>query len=151
MPHKQKVYAYITRGEQLLVFRHVDLPEAGIQVPGGTMEPDELPESAVLREALEETGLEGLHLAAYLGCDEIKIPDRVPGELHQRHFYHLLCLDEVPENWQHYESHPSEGPLVPILFDFYWLPLDEAKESLNPYYTAGLEKLHERISGVPHE
>lgn len=60
MPLVKKVYAYITRGEQLLVFNHVDFPEAGIQVPGGTLEPDELPESAVLREALKETGLEGL-------------------------------------------------------------------------------------------
>ncbi len=147
MPLVKKVYAYITHGEQLLVFNHVDFPEAGIQVPGGTLEPDELPESAVLREALKETGLEGLQLAAYLGCDEIQILDGNPGEQHQRHFYHLLCPDEVPENWQHYESHPSEGPLVPILFDFYWIPIAEAKKALNPYYTARLEELHERLTG----
>lgn len=143
----KKVYAYITRGEQLLVFNHVDFPEAGIQVPGGTLEPEELPESAVLREAEEETGLEGFQLAAYLGCDEIEFPDRIPGERHQRHFYNLLCPKDAPENWQHYEYHPSEGPLVPILFDFYWLPIAEAKEVLNPYYTARLEELGERLSG----
>jgi 8-oxo-dGTP diphosphatase len=147
MPRKQKVYAYITRGEQLLVFNHVDFPEAGLQVPGGTLEPDELPESAVLREAAEETGLEGLQLAAYLGCDEVHLPDRDPGERHQRHFYHLLCTMDAPENWQHYENHPSEGPLVPILLDFYWLPLVEAKEALNPYYTFRLGELHGRLSG----
>ena len=79
MPLVKKVYAYITRNKQLLVFSHVDFPEVGVQVPGGILELDELPESAVLREALEETGLEGLQLAAYLGCDEIQIPDREPG------------------------------------------------------------------------
>lgn len=147
MPLVKKVSAYITRNKQLLVFNHVDFLEAGIQVPGGTMEPDELPESAVLREATEETGLEGLQLAAYLGCDEVQIPDREPGEKHQRHFYHLLCTSEAPENWQHYESQPSEGPLVPIRFDFYWLPLADAKDALNPFYTARLEELHESLSG----
>ena len=29
------MYAYITRAEQLLVFKQVDFPKAGIQIPGG--------------------------------------------------------------------------------------------------------------------
>ena len=45
MQQIQKVYAYITRAEQLLVFSHVDFPEAGIQVPGGTLEPGDQLES----------------------------------------------------------------------------------------------------------
>ena len=48
---KQKVYAYITHANRLLVFRHVDEPDAGIQVPGGTMEEGEAPDEAVMREA----------------------------------------------------------------------------------------------------
>ena len=56
-----KVFAYVTRAEQLLVFRHVDSPEAGIQIPGGTIESGELPEDAVLREAVEAIGLGRLH------------------------------------------------------------------------------------------
>jgi ADP-ribose pyrophosphatase YjhB (NUDIX family) len=70
MLRRHKVYAYITRAEQLLVFKQVDFPEAGIQIPGGTIESGELPEDAVLREAVEETGLERLHLVSYLGSDE---------------------------------------------------------------------------------
>ena len=54
------MYAYITRAEQLLVFKQVDFPEAGIQIPGGTIESGELPEDPVLREAFEETGLKRL-------------------------------------------------------------------------------------------
>ncbi len=38
MLYKKKVHAYITREKegmkQLLVFKHRDIPEAGIQVPG---------------------------------------------------------------------------------------------------------------------
>jgi hypothetical protein len=44
MESVNKVYAYFTRRDQLLVFRHVDFPEVGIQVPGGTVEGDEAPE-----------------------------------------------------------------------------------------------------------
>lgn len=39
----KKVYSYITHQDLLLLFVHVDFPEAGIQVPGGTVEPGETP------------------------------------------------------------------------------------------------------------
>ena len=149
MQQNQKVYAYITRAEQLLVFSQVDFPEAGIQVPGGTLEPGELPETGVLREAFEETGLGELDLNAYLGCDEFQVPESNPGEHQQRHFYHLLYIEDAPENWQHHESHPSDGSQAPILFDFYWLPAGEAGELLHPYYTARHEELLESLTGNP--
>jgi ADP-ribose pyrophosphatase YjhB (NUDIX family) len=147
MKKTQKVYAYITRAEQLLVFSHADFPEAGIQVPGGTLEPGELPESGVLREAFEETGLGELHLAAYLGCDEFQMRESNPGEHQQRHFYHLRCTEDAPENWQHYESHPSDRSQAPILFNFYWLPAGEAGKVLHPYYTARLGELLDSLTG----
>ncbi|MCI0690634.1 NUDIX hydrolase [candidate division KSB1 bacterium] len=53
---KHKVFAYITHGHRLLVFRHADFPKAGIQVPAGTIQPNERPDEAVLREVYEETG-----------------------------------------------------------------------------------------------
>jgi ADP-ribose pyrophosphatase YjhB (NUDIX family) len=62
-----KVFAYIIRADHLLVFKHVDFPEAGIQIPGGTIESDELPEDDVLRESVEETGLERLHRVVVWG------------------------------------------------------------------------------------
>lgn len=52
-----KALAYITRGTELLVFEHIGMPEAGLQVPGGTVKPHETPAEAVHREAQEETGL----------------------------------------------------------------------------------------------
>ena len=149
MLRRHKVYAYITRAEQLLVFKHVDFPEAGIQIPGGTIESDELPEDDVLRESVEETGLERLHLGSYLGSDEYHISSADGDEIHLRYFFHLRCPQDVPENWQHHERHPSDGSTNPILFDFYWLPLTDAAGKLNPYYTAKLGQLPGTADGQP--
>ncbi len=50
-----KVTAFVTNPSgALLLFAH---PYAGIQIPAGTVEPGETPETAVLREVAEETGL----------------------------------------------------------------------------------------------
>lgn len=55
----RKVIAYITRGRggetRLLVFEHVDNPDAGVQVPKGTVEPGETLENAARREVREES------------------------------------------------------------------------------------------------
>ena len=59
-----KVTAFVTRtgqdGTKLLLFRH---PNAGIQIPAGTVEEGEMLEQAALREVAEETGLEDVRVA----------------------------------------------------------------------------------------
>ncbi len=136
----KKVVAYITFGDKLLVFNETGCPEAGVQVPAGTVEAnEELPE-AVLREAMEETGLEGLELVQYLGTKEID-GNKVActGELHERHFFHLKCANPAPENWRHYEMFPSGPNKAPIAYDLYWVKKDEAKLYFD--FGAMLEKL----------
>ena len=64
---RRKVFAYITKGDRLLVFAHPNHPNAGIQVPGGTLEEGETPEEGALREAQEETGLNDLSVVSFLG------------------------------------------------------------------------------------
>lgn len=63
-----KVTAFITREQngtrELLVFQH---PNAGIQLPAGTVEHGENIETAVVREAQEETGIQTFHLQTHLG------------------------------------------------------------------------------------
>src|SRR5262245_9995661 len=98
--HTRKVLAYITHGGRLLVFRHPDFPEAGIQVPAGTIEKDERPESAVLREAWEETGLTALQLVRCLGTDERDMADFERDEIQHRWFYHLRCEEMPSATWQ---------------------------------------------------
>ena len=126
----KKVYAYITQGDDVLVFRHVDAPEAGIQVPGGTVQPGESLPDAVLREAFEETGLPGLRIVAELGESWLEVAEGGKrGDLRHRHFFHLRCATPLPATWQHAEGDPSDGG-PPILFEFFWLPLTEAPEQL---------------------
>ena len=55
----EKAVCYITRDRRILVFEHPGAPDAGIQVPAGTIEPGEDPARAALREAAEESGLRG--------------------------------------------------------------------------------------------
>ncbi len=65
-----KVTAFVTRrspltgAHELLVFRH---PDAGIQLPAGSVDPDERMEVAALREVVEETGLGEIALVGHLG------------------------------------------------------------------------------------
>ena len=63
-----KVAAFITRGsDSALELLVIDHPHAGIQLPAGTVEPDETPDAAVWREIREETGLTAVRLVARLG------------------------------------------------------------------------------------
>lgn len=119
----QKVYAYITYADRLLVFAHPFVPEAGIQVPGGSVEPDEALEMAVIREAWEETGLEGLQMGAYLGEQIWQNPSPEGSyPVAQRHFYHLTIGDMPPDTWRHTETSPSIGSDHHV-FEFFWVPL----------------------------
>lgn len=67
----EKVTAFITQKRNgvnaLLVFKH---PTAGVQIPAGTVEVGEDIETAVQREAHEETGLQHVKIDKYLGCIE---------------------------------------------------------------------------------
>lgn len=123
-----KVFAYITNQDCLLVFSHPDFPEAGIQVPAGTVEPDETLQEAVLREAYEETGLAELKLIGYLGSC---IYDMSPWGGHRsqhRHFFHLELDGEAPSVWQHYET--SGDQRDPILFELFWAKLPDGVPEL---------------------
>jgi 8-oxo-dGTP pyrophosphatase MutT (NUDIX family) len=120
-----KVAAYITRGDRLLVFRHRDNPEAGIQVPGGSVGPGEATADAALREAREETGLDALTLVAHLGQRTHDLPSRTGlFTPHVRDYYHVRCDQVTSEEWLAWETDPSDGSPGPIPFVVYWVPLD---------------------------
>ena len=143
MIERYKVLTYITRGSYLLVFTHPDSPEAGTQVPGGTLEPGEMPEDAALREAIEETGLAGLRLSIFLGELRRDMSDFGLDEMHHRYYFHVWCDEEPPESWQHGEFAPSDasGRIDPIPFDFYWVNLTDGVPSLIANQGAYIPKL----------
>lgn len=127
---KTKVVAYVTHDDRLLVFRHPDVPEAGIQVPAGTVREGERLDDAVMREAREETGLDGLTLVRYLGERRRAMADVGRDETHHRHFFHLRCGGDPPRSWRHFERDPADGEPGPILFEFFWACLPDELPTL---------------------
>ena len=86
------------------------------------MKPDETDEAAALREALEETGLEGLRLVRFLGEQMRDMSDYGNDETHHRFFFHLLSPDDPPLTWRHYETDAADGS-ASTAFDFFWAPI----------------------------
>ena len=122
-----KAFAYITHGIDLLVLRHPDFPEAGIQVPAGTIETGEAPDAAVMREAFEETGLTNLKMKGFLGKCHYDMSAWGGDPSQNRYFFHVELEDEVPASWQHKET--NGGKAEPIVFEFYWVRIpDEIPE-----------------------
>ncbi|GAB5490642.1 MAG: NUDIX domain-containing protein [Phototrophicaceae bacterium] len=126
---KKKVFAYITQNDRLLVFEQPDSPEAGIQVPAGSLEINETPEAGALREAQEETGLEVLSVVRFLGEQTRDMSDYDKQEIHHRYFYHLICEQDTPETWLHGERFPSDQPhhdgSITHLFRLYWVEIGQ--------------------------
>jgi 8-oxo-dGTP diphosphatase len=124
--HVAKALTYITQGGRLLVFRKPDFPDAGVQVPGGSVEAGEALEAAALREAREETGLGELVVQSYLGSVEYELKVDV-GPPHLRHFFHLAYTGPSLERWQHVELEPSTTRGAPARFELWWEPLSSAQ------------------------
>jgi 8-oxo-dGTP pyrophosphatase MutT (NUDIX family) len=123
-----KVVAYITQSDKLLVFSHPFHPEAGIQVPAGTIQAGESPAEAVLREAYEETGLENLELCTFLGVQEFDLTPYGRAEIQQRYFFHLEFHGEAPATWRHYENYPSNENTERIEFELFWVQFPHVPE-----------------------
>jgi 8-oxo-dGTP pyrophosphatase MutT (NUDIX family) len=80
----------------LLVFEHRDFPDAGTQVPAGTVYHDEDPAVAVVREVFEEAGVEA-RVVRGLGFTDALAPSGEP----RRNFYFELETDEPRDAWEH--------------------------------------------------
>ena len=105
------------------MFEHRDYPEAGTQVPAGTVDQDEPVEEALHREIEEETGLRGCEIIAKLTVYEWEHP--VSHNMHERHVYHLAAPEGTSDQWAWIET---SGGLVPehegYVFLFRWASLD---------------------------
>ena len=148
---ERKAFAYVTHwhpaeGHRLLVFSHPNAPEAGIQVPAGTMRPDESPAEAALREAVEETGLPDLELAGFLGEQLRDMTEFGRDAIHHRHFFHVRCLGEPPTVWRHYEPDPSDGSPELPLFELFWARLPDGVPELRADHGIMLPALLARLT-----
>lgn len=118
MEYVKKVYGYVTReieGKlQLLVFQH-PVPEAGIQIPKGTVEPGEDIKNAVIRETKEETGLGHFHVGHLLAEDYWENDD---GVIHHRYFYHIH-VPHAPDFWDYQPT--GGGEEEGLTFHFFWM------------------------------
>ena len=124
MSMTRKAYAYVTRevdrASAVLVFRHQDYPEAGIQVPRGTVDLGEDPAVTVVREVCEECGLCDARLIGLLARDVEAQPDD-PAWNSERSFFHLVAPG-APDEWEHTVT--GDGDDNGLVFSFFWLPRD---------------------------
>ena len=124
METKRKVLAYITKGQEpnleLLVFEHKDFPEAGLQVPAGTIEEDEPLIDALYREINEETGLVREALSFMGKVHKYNYYPQGKDTAYERNFFHLDYVgDQV--KWEHIVE--SDGVDNGLTFRFRFEPI----------------------------
>lgn len=124
MRERRRVYAYLTSPKGVLILEHPNHPDAGLQIPGGTVEVDETPEEAVVREVFEETTLQDLGEPRLLGRHKFDMRDYNMEEQQDAWFYQVQVNGVTQDSWLHAEYFGSNGPLAePIPFRFYWSAL----------------------------
>lgn len=120
----QKACAYVTRGDrdsgrELLV---VDGPNhERLQIPKGTVEPDETPREALVREVAEESGIDFLTGIRHLVTD---VCTRRPTKRYVRHFFHVTA-EEPRDRWTHVVT--GDSPEASYEFECFWVDLPIAR------------------------
>ncbi|MGG0670556.1 NUDIX domain-containing protein [Lederbergia citrisecunda] len=128
MEIKRKVLAYITKDEhverKILVFEHKNHPEAGLQVPGGTIEEDEMLIDALYREIEEETGIrrEQLQLNGKVHKENY-FPENQKDVIHERNIFHLTFIGGEETEWDTIVN--STGKDNGMIFHCRWVPVND--------------------------
>lgn len=144
-----KALAYVLQGEDLLVFTQPESPEAGLQVPAGTIQPGETPGEAVVRELEEETGIDDVRDLELLGTATYDMRKYGREELQERYFFRITLASEPPRQWRWHERHDGLSPAEP--FELFWMPAAEAAGTLEARQGELLDKVaaaDRRVAGA---
>lgn len=114
--------------DRLLVFEHLDFPNARVQVPAGTIKQDEQPKKAAFRELTEETGILAFKINRFITRKLLNEVRRGHEESHDRWFFHATPTEKMPEEWMFGDSTDSGW----VRFRFYWIDRLTAELSLTP-------------------
>lgn len=122
VPHiARRSYGFLTHGDRLCVFDHVEHAEAGTQVPGGGVDLGESMLDGALREVREETGFEAEVLQQLDTIHDAEADAFVSA-------FRMRFTGPVPETWDHGEFSYAE----PIAFRFRWVRIADAERILVP-------------------
>jgi 8-oxo-dGTP pyrophosphatase MutT (NUDIX family) len=124
----------------LLVFRHDD-PVAGLQTPGGSLDPGETSIDGARREAFEEAGLADFADVHAIAVDHVDHP-RDPVE---RYIVHLKVDGAVADSWTHRVTAGAAD--AGLLFHCFWLTLRAAKFQVVPNMVSHLDAVADRLTG----
>jgi len=127
METKRKVLGYITRGEEpnleILVFKNKDNEEAGVQVPGGTIESDELIIDALYRKIEEETGITRNELELKGKVNKTNHFPKSKNTINERTIFHLSYIGENRTEWEHRVK--GDGKDAKQIYCHYFVPISE--------------------------
>ena len=113
---RHKSLGYILRYDgdspRLLAFRSHDAD--GYEIPRGSLHPGETPEEAVIREIIEESGLESVRITHKLGINY--------WQDEAQHFFILIASDGLPETFTHkVQSDDGDNGMVYV---YRWLDIN---------------------------
>ncbi|RSM72909.1 DNA mismatch repair protein MutT [Amycolatopsis sp. WAC 01375] len=123
-PPRIRVAAYVIRPRpqpELLIFEHIDLPEAGQQVPAGGVNANEDLPTAVLREVTEETGVTGVTIVRALTTEDKPHPET--GQPRRTTYFHLLAPTDTADDWIHRVEGIGSDTGMTFACHFHPLPL----------------------------
>lgn len=126
----EKVGIFVVRTRkgsvELLVFKHRNYPELGIQFPAGTVENHESPATAATRELFEETGLQFLIKPHLIGTWTFY--KTYSSQFQRRHVYLFREETSLPDFWSHeVKSGADDSGLI---FEFEWQRKTEIEPTL---------------------